>query len=482
MTNTTIQFIKNIVIYSVGALGSKLIAFFLLPLYTHTLPRKDFGFIELINTTLMVAIPIIGFQLSESAFRYLLDSKDLDDKKKIISNSFFIVITSCVVFGILYKIASLFTNITELFQNKGNLIMLLIFTTLWVGILKQIARGLEENIVFAFADIILTVSIGGLSYYFLYIKNWGLSGYFLSIILSNTFVILIIIIFCRLWRFIRISSISKSQTYLMLLYSIPFIPNIIAGWFMNASDRYFIAHYAGLNYVGLYSVAFKYSTILTILSGIIILAWQSYAVTNYHSRNANNSFSRIFELYLFSLTLIFMVLIIIEKPLLKIMVSEEYINSWRYIPLLLGSSYALAMSSFFAVAYIVVKKTKNLFYSSILTGATNVILNLIFIPECGAIAAAYSTLFSTIILWIIRMIDTKKYFNIYINYKSIILNIIIIISIVFLELWKLEAWIDFIIKTVFIFIFLFFNKFVIKRLLDYCLYLVKIKITKVSNT
>jgi O-antigen/teichoic acid export membrane protein len=227
---------------------------------------------------------------------------------------------------------------------------------------------------------------------------------------------------------------------------------------MNASDRFFIAKYTGITTVGIYSIAFKYASILTIFNGIFILAWQSFAIKNYNSSAKDVFFSKIFSVYVFLFSLIYLVLVIISKPFLKIVVAPTYYNAWQYIPFLIGSAFFIGISSFFAVSYIISKKTRELFYTSIVFGVINVILNALFVPKYGALSSAFSTLICAVGLLVVRIINTKKHLYIKISHKMFTVYILIIISSCWVQYQDLNNFFVWFLNSLLLSVFLFINK------------------------
>ena len=102
------QLAKNTIIIFFGRVSTQLISFFLLPLYTSYLATKEYGLVDLIQTYVTLLVPIITLELEMSIFRYLIDSRS-DDKstKKLISNNFFVLTISLLIFSILYVILPL---------------------------------------------------------------------------------------------------------------------------------------------------------------------------------------------------------------------------------------------------------------------------------------------------------------------------------------------------------------------------------------
>ena len=72
--------IKNTIIFTLGSFGSKIISFFLVPLYTYVLTASEYGVVDLVVTVGTVAIPILTLNISEAVMRFALD-KDADKEK-----------------------------------------------------------------------------------------------------------------------------------------------------------------------------------------------------------------------------------------------------------------------------------------------------------------------------------------------------------------------------------------------------------------
>ena len=106
------QLAKNTIIIFFGRVSTQLISFFLLPLYTSFLATKEYGLVDLIQTYVTLLVPIITLELEMSIFRWLIDSRGKEkDTKKLISNNFFVLTISLLIFSILYVIVTSFINI-----------------------------------------------------------------------------------------------------------------------------------------------------------------------------------------------------------------------------------------------------------------------------------------------------------------------------------------------------------------------------------
>ena len=83
--------IKNTLIFTIGNIGSKVISFFLIPLYTNVLTTSQYGITDLITTIITVAVPILTLNICESVMRFGLD-RDSDYEKNIQIGTFIFII------------------------------------------------------------------------------------------------------------------------------------------------------------------------------------------------------------------------------------------------------------------------------------------------------------------------------------------------------------------------------------------------------
>ena len=102
------KFLNDIGIYAIGNLGSKLITFMLVPLYTHYITNTDeFGYYDICLTVIFLFIPFVTLQLRDGAFRFLLDCNTKRDKAQIVSFVYRTLITSISISAIIALIISI---------------------------------------------------------------------------------------------------------------------------------------------------------------------------------------------------------------------------------------------------------------------------------------------------------------------------------------------------------------------------------------
>lgn len=148
-------------------------------------------------------------------------------------------------------------------------------------------------------------------------------------------------------------------------------------------------------------------------------------------------------------------LLIFLKYVVANFIAVEYYDSWKTVPFLLLSVVLSSFSSFLGTNYIAAKETKGVFSTSLLGGISNVALNFILVPFLGITGAAISTMISFGIMWVIRVIDTKKYIHVALDIKALTFYV----SIFFLQTYVLFLGLT-IKKEIFIELILFLIVFI----------------------
>ena len=84
--------IKDTFVFALGSLGSKLILFFLVPLYTNFLTTSEYGKAELVNTFSSLVIPFSALTINEAVIRFGL-MKDIK-KENVLLSSYVVLLFS----------------------------------------------------------------------------------------------------------------------------------------------------------------------------------------------------------------------------------------------------------------------------------------------------------------------------------------------------------------------------------------------------
>lgn len=418
------KLIKDIGIYAIGNLGSKLIMFLLVPLYTFYISPIDYGYYDICLTAIFILIPFLSFQLRDGAFRFLMEADGVATKRAIITFTYRTLIQNSVIALIISGILGLFYN----FEYMWLLVWLLIFMSFYEVII-QIVRGLGNTSFFVLSGIISTFLVGILSILFVVWMKIGIEGIFYANILSRLLTLILIELKLKIGkRFLKYRFNNKEINKEIIRYSLPLLPGTICWWLVGSSNRFFIEHFLGLDENGIYAVALKFISILETLAIIFYQAWQETAIKQYTSPDRDRFFSGVMNNYIYVLTILVIFIPFIIKLNYFWLVGKEYQESSMYLFPLALSAMFFALAAFFDMGYQCSKCTIYTLPGIVLASLINIVGNYFLIQEYkiyGIIASSVLTFFS---LFIYRIIDTRRFFKIKYNHLSIELFILIAIS------------------------------------------------------
>lgn len=418
---------SNSILFAIGNFGSKFISFFMLPLYTYQLSTKEFGIADLILTTVSLLLPIVALSIYESVFRFVME-KD-SDIQQIFSNGLFLSMISSVLLMIILFFLRLFKI------NYATYVMGIIIFQLFQVLFSQFTKAIDEVKIYTVNGILVTLITVISNIILLVIVNLGISGYLISIIIANLVSCMFLWIKLNLKKYVNFSKVNKEKIYEMLLYSIPLIPNSIALWVNNVANRYFILYFIGPAANGIFAVANKIPTLLGVINSIFFQAWQLSAIEEFKSDDSSNFYSKTFSFYSKFLFLGVSCILAINKIFIKLVVSDNYVSAWKYVPFLLLSILYSSFSGFFGQYYIAAKKTFGVFSTTIIGAVINLIANVILIPTIGLTGAGLSSSLSFFVIWMIRQKDTQKMIATKIDKRNMIINHMIIMIQIFSTLF-----------------------------------------------
>ena len=403
------KMIKSMGIYAIGNLGSKVITFLMVPLYTHYVENTaDFGYYDICLTVVFLLIPFVTLQLRDGAFRFLLDSPSLAHRQKVVSTTYKILGSTLLLSAVItFGVATIF-SVPYIWYVLALLLAMSI-----QEVVSQVFRGLGNTKAFVSVGIISAFFIGLLSLVFVVWMGMGIKGVFVANILARLLAIIAVELKVQTLRHyfcIRISG--KGIALDIIKYTLPLLPGSLCWWLTGSSDRWFIQEYLGLEVNGVYAVAIRFLGILQTLALIFYQAWQETAILQYHSADRDKFFSQVLNCYIFIICLLVVGFTFALKMCYSWLVSPNYQGSLSYIFPLAISSAIFSISAYFDMGYQCAKDTKRTLPAIMLSAGVNVVLNFLLIGKFGVYGVIATLIISYSVLVIYRWIDSKRYFTI----------------------------------------------------------------------
>ena len=404
---------KNVVLFTISSFGSRLLTFLLVPLYTSYLTTEDYGFADLISTTVTLLLPILLVCIESGLLRFAFDKdKTLEE---VFSSSSYILLRGTAICLIGAGIIALIPNLP--FDKIYILFFVLMFVATGLShFMASFYRGADKIGVMVETSLIHTAITCGLNILFLAVFKFGIYGYMVANFLGTYISIIWGGLRTKVWRYFAVSKIKKPIIKELHKYCFPGIFNKLGWWINNAIDRYIVTWFLGTDQNGIYSVSYKIPTILSTISSIFADAWALSAFKEFDPDDSDGFMIGMYNLYNSVLVLGCSLLIVLNIPLATFLYQNEFFIAWKYTGPLIFSVIFGGLSGFLGCITAAVKDTKISAYSTIVGGIVNISLSIALVRSMGVMGVAIGTLVSNVIIWLMRMMRAKRYAKLRINY------------------------------------------------------------------
>lgn len=399
---------SDTVILAIGTFGSKLLVFLLMPLYTALLSPSQYGTAELITGTANLIMPFACVGITNGIFRFAAEKGT--DREGVFSSGM-VLLGAGLCGTVLLGAAAL--CIGAAWRTEILLVVLYVLAADLQAVCAQYVRAVDRTRLFAVQGILNTLVTVGFNILFLMAFDLGVTGYVLSTVVGNLLTTAFLVVSARLWRVFRLSHVSRTAMRELFRFSLPMVPTTICWLITDLSDRYLVSWFCGEAVNGVYSAAYKIPTIVNLVSGIFMQAWQfSAVVQSADGEECSRFYSQVFRGFLSVIFIGSGGLILLSPWLCRLLLNSAYHEAWRYMPTLLCSAALESVVSFLASVYMVRKKSMHSFLTAVAGTGLNLLLNFLFIPRTGtfggALGAAIATLIGYAAVWVLRMADVPR--------------------------------------------------------------------------
>ena len=421
---------KNTVLVFIGKAGSSIISILMLPFYTHWLLANEYGTTDLINTYSAILMGFVSLCIADAIFVFPKDA-DKQGRTRYYTSGYYFAAGMTIIFVLLFALVD---YLKLLFNWKG-----ILFEYSWFILAFAICQFLQQYSqsflrstdkmkVYSITGVVLTGSQALLSFFLL--PRYGLNGYLYAIIISNVLSFAFTLIASRSYEYLSLKSFKKESLIELLKYGLPLLPNGMMWWIVNSVNRPIMESNLGLDAVGIYAVASKFPSMLSILVGVFGTAWSISMIEEFGKPDFNRFFNRTMKLLFFVAIVGCCLIAAFSKIIIMVFADSAYFDAWRYIPVLtLGIVLQLQASNVGGV-FMAEKKSKYFFYSSIWGAIATLIVTFPLIKIWGLQGAAIAVAVSCLVMAITRTWYAWNYINempLLWYFASVLLSIVFII-------------------------------------------------------
>lgn len=402
-SNNSSQALKAGGWYVISSIVVKSVAFLSIPIFTRLMTTEEFGVVATFVSWCGILSTFTSLNLSYSIGRAKLDFPGLLNTYVGSMQTLSLLFT-----GLLSFVGLIFIYETSAFFNMSIpftvlLLLYLLFTPIinFVQNKYRYEYKYKQNIVIAWF-----VSFGTVALSLILILIVPGDKAFLRVL---GMVIPNIILSLYLWSIsLKTKSISFNKNYWKygLTLSVPLVIHTVCMNLLGQSDRIFISSICGDSETGIYSLVYSYGLILSVVTSAIADGWLPWFHDNYYVGRYEliNDYSR--KLVILGCGLgLFSILLAPEA--IVILGGYDYLEGLVCVPPIVLGVVCQYIYTHYVNIELHLKKTKFVSLGTSLAAIINIMLNYFFIPVFGFSAAAFTTLFSYLVLMILHFLITR---------------------------------------------------------------------------
>lgn len=383
-------------VYLIANVINKAIAFITIPIFSRMLTTGEYGIVSTYTSYVMILQYFMGL-----ASEYTVRNAYVDYKEEIPQYMSSMFMLSCLCSGFV----SLFALLTNYFVVHISTSVLCIcclihsFMT-YINNAMSMKLMMDNNYLkraLFMAGPNLLSSILGIILIILLPNNKVIGRIIGYVIALSIFGVITLVI---TWRQSKVKMSKKYWRYILKI-SPPLIVHGLSVMSLSQLDRIMITSMRSSAETGMYSIIYSLSMIAMSVTSAIEGIWTPWFTKKYSNKEYATINIRA-QQYLYLASFMMADIMLVAPEVLKFMTPQSYWGGIVMIPPLVLSSYFIYMYSFFVNLELHEKTTKIIAITTLIAAICNIVLNYIFIPRYGAIAAAVATLISYILSFLLH--------------------------------------------------------------------------------
>jgi O-antigen/teichoic acid export membrane protein len=413
---------RHSAIYGLGGIVSRLLAVFLLPLYTAYLGTAGFGKIETVTALSTVLVIVLSAGISSAFFRFYFDSKDDVRRRRVVRTSFWFTMGMATV-GLALGVV-LATPIAHLLHLGDDPWLVRAGAVgLWAQMnyaqLTNLFRVEERSVQFVIASIANILITVGATVLLVVGLHKGPTGAVVGNFIGTLAVYLVLLGYRRYQLGLEFDRRLLRE---MNRFGLPLVPSALALWAINFIDRFFVALYKGQAEVGVYSLAVRASSVIVFLMIAFRLAWPAFAYSIEDDTEAKRTYSYVLTYLLFACCWISLALGSLAPWIVQVLAPTKpaFHRADEAVGLLAFASTAYAGYTVLSIGIGRARQTQFNWIVSGAAAAVNIALNFALIPPYGMMGAAISTAAAYVALFLGMALNSHRVYPVAYQWRRVL--------------------------------------------------------------
>ena len=435
------RFFKDFFIYGIASVLGKIAAVLLMPVYTSILTKEEYGTMALIIACkgIIDLVYILNLHTAGSRDYY---EKDIS-RKKLVSTGFFSILTMSAAVMAALLLSRRFwmedvIGIDMRFESAFIFMLLSVPAGSLMSYFAILTRFRKKPVLYAAGTLLqlfiqIGISVAGVVW-----LRRGIESIFFGVLAGEIVAVLI-------FAFINRSDIgfTWSGKYLrrLLLFAVPTLPAILAGWLDNSVGQFLIKKFISVEDLGVYSIALSISSAFALVSVAFNNVWSPFLFENYDKPGFRKTTGDLYSILMLAMLSLTSLVSLFSREIVLLLSNPGYLDAARYLILL---CFPMCVYILFPVAssgVSVSRDTKYIGIAYMLGSAFNLAAMFLTIRRWGIISVPLCLGLSRIITYFFLYLISEKTIHLRLPQKYILALLVSVALYYFLAAAGTALWI-----------------------------------------
>src|SRR5262245_48840832 len=312
-------------IYGLGQVSGRAVNLLLVPVLTRLLTPQAYGVSDLVLAYAQTALLVLVFGMDGALARHFYEEPDRAARRRMISTSLVFRIvtgTAAALLLALVLVPALAPVVAgEAYRKYLTIGAATLPFTLLVLFANDVLRVTFQPWKFITLNIAQTVITAAITLALVIGRDLGVAGVLYGKLAGDAITAAFGLVLCR--HAIR-PAFHATTLRRMLRYGVPLVPVAFAYGLITAMDRFFLQRSHPLDEVGIYAVAMKCFTLVSMAVSAFQLAYGPFAYARARSPEAPRLYARVFSLYAAVASLGALAIAVFAPELIRVLAPPAY--------------------------------------------------------------------------------------------------------------------------------------------------------------
>ena len=404
------RFFADSAVYGGAALLSQGIGLLLFPFLAHHFSPRQYGIIDILTLVAIITNLTVALEINQGLGRHYVDASQERERVDYASTALWFTVGAYTVFAAIALPLAVPLTHALLARGVDPWITRVAVAWIWVAGIVYLAQDqlrwrLRPRAFGLVAVTTATVTAGTTALLVLGF-NVGVIGALIGQLAGALAAAVVLILLSHRAYALRFD---RRKLALMLAFSLPLVPSSVGVFLNGFADRLVLQHARSLAAIGVYGVAFRVATIVSLVLAGFQGAAMPLILTRHEEPSTRAELARIFQLFSAVALTAFLVVSLFSDTEVHLLASAAYAGADILVPYLFMSALLFGIY-IFAPGLTIVKRTGTFALISVSSGVLNLGLALALVPPYGIRGAGIATLASSAWFIVLTMCFSQRHY------------------------------------------------------------------------